>query len=368
VTQPDGNIPDSAIGSLSEFAAKTQEDWDADIRGKTTVPYTKFSDGWGGLLSGILGAGNNALNAITQIGTLIWTVGGSIIDDVGDFINAALSNASTALTNAGLSLAGLESALKGAFDAWFGGTAGTGTVAEFEYTIESIKDAVINGYNVITFTSDEVAWSVPAHAEMHIAAIGGGQNGGGGGGTGGLHGSFLSSLVDVTGVSAFDIQIGTAGNKSYVREAAGTAHTGAVILESLLHGSSGGITNSLGQLTGTTSLPGSGGNGGSGGPSGTNATSGQSTVLASGGAAGGAGPAGGNGSAGGSVSAGSLIKCGGAGGGGGGRATAIFNGGGWGGSGGYPGGGGGAAGTGWSGGPNGAAGPGAPGVVWIYYR
>lgn len=285
---------------------------------------------------------------------------GNVVTTVGDIFEDAF----TALSNWGADVIGGFAAI---FNGWFGG-GGTGSPAEVTYVIETIKDAVINGYNVVTFTSDAVAWPVPAHAEMHIAAIGGGQNGGGGGGTGGLHGSFLSSLVDVTGVSAFDIQIGTAGNKSYVREAAGTAHTGAVILESLLHGSSGGITNSLGQLTGTTSLPGSGGNGGSGGPSGTNATSGESSALASGGTAGGAGPAGGNGSAGGSVSAGSLIKCGGAGGGGGGRATVIFNGGGWGGSGGYPGGGGGAAGTGWGGGADGAAGPGAPGVVWIYYR
>lgn len=286
---------------------------------------------------------------------------GNVVATVGDVFDDAFN----ALSDWGT---GVLNRFKAFFNGWFGGSSGTGSEAEVTYVIETIKDAVINGYNVVTFTSDAVAWPVPAHAEMHIAAIGGGQNGGGGGGTGGLHGSFLSSLVDVTGVSAFDIQIGTAGNKSYVREAAGTAHTGAVILESLLHGSSGGITNSLGQLTGTTSLPGSGGNGGSGGPSGTNATSGASSALASGGAAGGAGPAGGNGSAGGSVSAGSLIKCGGAGGGGGGRATVIFNGGGWGGSGGYPGGGGGAAGTGWGGGADGAAGPGAPGVVWIYYR
>lgn len=113
MTQPDGEVPDSAIASLSAFAAKTQEEWDDDIRGKTTVPYTKFAGGWGGLLSGILGAGNNALNAITQIGTLIWKVGGSIIDDVGDFINSALSNAGTALANAGTALGNVQATING---------------------------------------------------------------------------------------------------------------------------------------------------------------------------------------------------------------------------------------------------------------
>lgn len=113
MTQPDGEIPDKAIASLSAFAAKTQQDWDAEIRGKTTVPYNKFVSGWTGLLSGILGAGNNALNAITQIGTLIWKVGGSIIDDVGDFINGAISSAGTALANAGTALGHVQATING---------------------------------------------------------------------------------------------------------------------------------------------------------------------------------------------------------------------------------------------------------------
>jgi len=364
VTQPDGNIPDSAIGSLSEFAAKTQEDWDADIRGKTTVPYTKFAGGWGGLLSGILGAGNNALNAITQIGTLIWTVGGSIIDDVGDFINAAVSNAGTALTNAGLSLAGLESALKGAFDAWFGGSAGTGTVAEFTYTIEAIKDAVINGFTVTTFTSDTAAWPVPVHAECTAVMISGGQNGSGT--TGGLHGSFLATPIDLTGVTALDVKIGTAGNLSYIREANGTAHTGAVISQSASHGSGGGIAGTFG-LTETTSLPGSGGDGGPA-TNGTFGEAGDSSALAAGGAGGASGIFGRDGQPGGSVSAGSQIKCGGGGGGGGGGGYAPFNSGGDGGAGGYPGGAGGGRGAVTGGATAGSSGPGAPGVIWLFYR
>lgn len=108
MTQPDGEIPDSAIASLSSFAAKTQEDWDDEIRGKTTNPYTKFVSGWAGLLAGITGAANNAVNAITQIGTLIWKVGGNLIDDVGDFINSALSNASTAFANAASALGNVQ--------------------------------------------------------------------------------------------------------------------------------------------------------------------------------------------------------------------------------------------------------------------
>lgn len=367
MTQPDGEIPDSAIASLSAFQAKTQEDWDDEIRGKTTVPYTKFAGGWGGLLSGILGAGNNALNAITQIGTLIWKVGGSLIDDVGDFINAALSNAATALTNSGLSLAGLESALKGAFDAWFGGSSGTGTVAEFTYTIESIKDAVINGYTVTTFTSNTAGWAVPSHAEMSAVMIGGGQNGSAvTTAVGGLHGSFAAMPIDLTGITSLDIQVGTAGNRSTVRVANVTPHTGTVVSQSPAAGASGGIAGTFG-LTPTNSVPGSGGNGGSSGGGGSAGTAGQPSGLALGGNGGSFGFFGGDGGDGGAVSAGSQVKCGGGGGGGGGGASSAGNTGGDGGAGGYPGGGGGGRGSGF-GAASGSNGPGAPGVVWLFYR
>lgn len=261
----------------------------------------------------------------------------------------------------------LPGILKSWWNGWFNRTDGTGSEAEVTYVIESIRDAVLNGYHVITFTSATAGWVVPENlVECHIAMTGGGQSGSGV--NGGLHGSFLSSLVDLTGITALDIMPGTAGNLSYARVAATSAHTGAVVVQSPIHGTGGGITNSLGQLTETTSLPGNGGTGGTGGPGGTIATAGQSTPMATGGAPGSRGNFGTSGQPGGSVSGGSKIKCGGAGGGGGGGANVVGNGGGNGGAGGYPGGAGAGRGEGWGGGPGGSVGPGAPGIVWIYWK
>lgn len=261
--------------------------------------------------------------------------------------------------------ADVTAGFKGAFDKWFGGTSGTGTVAEFEYVIESIRDAVINGYLVTAFTSDAVAWPVASAVDWNAALIGGGQNATGG--TGGLHGSFIARPLDMAGVTAIDVQIGTAGNLTTIRVAATPPHTGAILAQSAPHGTSGGVAlqGGLYGLSPTNSLPGSGGDGGSGGPGGTEATPGENSALATGGARGAAGNFGANGQPGGSVSAGSQIKCGGAGGGGGGRANVVLNGGGDGGAGGYPGGGGGGRGAGWGGGPNGLLGPGAPGVAFV---
>lgn len=252
---------------------------------------------------------------------------------------------------------------KGAFDGWFGGSSGAGTVAEFTYTFESIKDAVINGFTVTTFTSDTAAWSVPMHAEMTAVMISGGMNGSSV--TGGAHGSFLATPIDLTGITSLDIQIGTAGNLSYVREAHGTPHTGAIVAQSATQGSAGGIAGSFG-LTASSSQPGSGGNGSP--TSSTSGLPGEPSALAAGGTGGASGTFGQPGTAGGAVSAGSQIKCGGGGGGGGGGATFAGNFSGAGGAGGYPGGGGGGRGTVAGGGFPGAVGPGAPGVVWLFYR
>lgn len=259
----------------------------------------------------------------------------------------------------------IRGALTGIFNGWFG-AGGTGTAVEVTYTIEAIKEAVINGATVHGFAFDEVAWPVPAHVEAKGLVFGGGQSGGDV--TGGLHGSLIASNMDLTGITALDIQIGTAGNRTFIREAATPPHTGAILMESPLHGSAGGVTNEMGLLTPTTSLPGSGGIGGLGGPGAAVATAGELTPLAVGGAAGPNGPAGGNGTSGGSVSTGSQTKCGGGGGGGGGGANGFLGAGGNGGAGGYPGGGGGGAGRGWSGGPNGVGGPGAPGQAYLYLK
>ncbi len=312
----------------------------------------------------IVGVANGVGSVIAGAVDLIGGLGGFFAGLVGGLINGAqipILDPTKILH--------LPAILQSFWNVWLGRTDGTGSPAEVTYIIEKIKDAVLNGYNVITFTSATAGWVVPDHTEMHIAMTGGGQTGvGGGGGPVPLHGSFLSSLVEVTGIDALDIMPGTAGNRSYVRAASTSPHTGEVIVESLLHGSPGGISNQLGQLTETTSLPGNGGIGGTGGPSGIPATAGQSTPLAAGGAPGAQGPSGGSGGAGGSVSGGSRIKCGGGGGAGGGGANGLFGNGGPGGPGGYPGGAGGNGGAGWSGGAPGPGGPGAPGIVWIYYK
>jgi len=46
VTQPDGNVPDSAITSLAALAARTQEEWEDILRGRTVDPFEKFIDGF----------------------------------------------------------------------------------------------------------------------------------------------------------------------------------------------------------------------------------------------------------------------------------------------------------------------------------
>lgn len=258
------------------------------------------------------------------------------------------------------------------YNAWFGG-GGSGTTFDVTYTVEAIKDAIINGENVVTFAFDEVNWPVPAHTVCTAILVGGGlpggvsgdfSVGGGTGGDGGLHGSFKAVGIDLTGITHLDIQVGSAGNLSYIREANSTPHTGQVIVASAPHGSAGGIASTYG-FTPTTSLPGTGGKGGIG--PGSAGQPGGSTPSAAGGAGGASFTFGDIGAPGGSVSAGAQTKCGGAGGGGGGAASAVFNGGGPGGAGGYPGGGGGGGGASRTA-PGVAGGPGAPGVVWLFHR
>ena len=256
------------------------------------------------------------------------------------------------------------------FNGWFNRSDGTGSEAEVTYVIENIKDTIINGYTVTTFTSNTAAWPVPAHTECIAIMVGGGQPGSGV--NGGLHGSFVASPIELTGITALDIQVGTAGNLSYIRVADSAAHSGTILAQSPVHGSKGGIATTFG-LTETSSQPGSGGQAGTSGTSSGSPSAGlpgESSALAAGGAGGGrstTGP-GHDGQPGASVSAGSQIKCGGGGGGGGGGTSALVARGGDGGAGGYPGGGGGGRAIGWSGGSSGSVGPGAPGVVWLYYK
>lgn len=83
----------------------------------------------------------NAGHAIAQLGSLIGKVGGSIIDDVGDFINAAKANAQTALTNAGISLAGLQNFLDALASAFGGSSSGNNVSTVAAYSIEVAQSA-----------------------------------------------------------------------------------------------------------------------------------------------------------------------------------------------------------------------------------
>lgn len=257
---------------------------------------------------------------------------------------------------------------------WFDRTDGDGSASQTQQVVEAIRDAVLNGWNVHVVTADETNWPVPTHIDSRVAMFGGGQNGNPGGsngqatgGAGGLGGSFLAQPIDLTGITNLDFQIGTAGNKSFVRVAnTTTPHTGTVVAQSPDHGSQGGIATEFG-YTSTTSTPGNGGNGGGYGPASGSvpATDGQSSAVAAGGIHGGTNVAGGDG---GSVSAGATTKCGGGGGGGGGGAGNAGQVGKRGGDGGYPGGGGAGGGTGPIVNTGGPRGLGAIGLIVIYTK
>jgi hypothetical protein len=60
---------------------------------------------------------------------------------------------------------------------WFDRSDGSGSVPELTYTIGAIKDAVINGYNVIGFSTSVAGYVVPMHVEARAILVGGGQNG-----------------------------------------------------------------------------------------------------------------------------------------------------------------------------------------------
>lgn len=267
---------------------------------------------------------------------------------------------------------------------WSGGTSATGTPTEVQETLETIKQAVINGYTVDTITSSS-SYAKPntTISELVIIAIGGGNSGfggssgttttGGAPGAGGVNGGFLKVNLDPTTISwPVPVTIGTAGNETSFGSYVGTVSGG------------GGIQGDFGYLA-TSSTPGSGGTGGTGGYKtgtsanyGTRGATGGSSAAASGGAGGLATvlPAS-TGTAGDAVSAGAETKCGGAGGGGGGggnpTGTLAQAKGGNGAAGGYPGGGGGGAGggagfnTGGVGG-GGTGGVGATGVLWVFWK
>lgn len=99
--------PTADTNKVSAMATgRTQSAFEAVYKPKVqqSSPWHVATGIWNGIAAGISSAANNAVNAITQIAHLIARVGGAVIEDVGDFLNAARANAQTALTNAGHAL------------------------------------------------------------------------------------------------------------------------------------------------------------------------------------------------------------------------------------------------------------------------
>lgn len=283
---------------------------------------------------------------------------------------------------------GVTSLIQGAFSTWFGGGGGSGTIPEWNHTIESIKDAVLNGYTVHAFTSTTANWTdFLGCTELKLVGISAGNNGSPGsgtaGGAGGAGGKHQVLMVDPTSLSGIDVTIPTAGNDLVMRVAnTSTPHTGVELMR-VGASSPGGIAvgpEGFAPTASNAAMGGTGGQGNSaGGGVGLVGSAGSASNSAAGGTGGAAGAnsAGANGGTGGdgaSVSAGAAVKCGGGGGGGGGGAGANFGfggAGGAGGDGGYPGGGGGGGGGRTNAsipGTVGSAGAGAPGVGWAMYK
>lgn len=225
----------------------------------------------------------------------------------------------------------------GIFNTWFGGHDSVGHPSEVAYTIQDIKDTVLNGYTVEAKISSGT-WTVPENIkECVVILIGGGASGGNGdagsmsamlGGAGGFNGSYLAVSLDVDSLGeSVDYVVGQGGVPS-----SGTISAPSVPGTPTSFGNfavtspnaEGGIGTTFG-YTPTNSTPGNGGAGGgitpppgTGQYSATPAEVGQSSAAAGGGAKGtGGGTTGTAGGHGGTVSGAAQVKCGGGGGGGG---------------------------------------------------
>jgi hypothetical protein len=153
MTQPNLLMPDTAFnyGSLHDLSLKDEDDWMSELRGGVRSPFLKFEDfvqsafhvinGFASLIAHVGGeiaedvadfintAIANATNALNQIGTLIWKVGGTVIDDVGDAIKGTaitLGNLTDDLLHNAAAVIGaipqhLISGLNGALNAINGG-------------------------------------------------------------------------------------------------------------------------------------------------------------------------------------------------------------------------------------------------------
>lgn len=271
------------------------------------------------------------------------------------------------------------SGFAGIFNGWFGG-GGVGTPQEVQYTVEAIKQAILDGWVVDTIVATST-YVVPQCSELKVILIGGGQNGQDGGpareSNGGLGGGFVVEMLDAAALQGktLNFSIASSGATTWVGEAS------MGILAECAAGSVGGIAVGPEGYAPTSSAPGNGGRGGRGSyyqdGSSTSPTPGTGSAKGAGGQAGTTGRPGTAGKAGGNVSAGASVKCGGGGGGGGGggdpRVITDTYTAGPGGPGGYPGGGGGGGGGagGWiinGYGTHGAGGIGAVGCAWVLWK
>lgn len=290
-------------------------------------------------------------------------------DDVNAQVTSFFGNPGTSIL--ALVPVVVENLITGIFSGWFGSAPDESTPERANYTIRAIKDAVLNGYIVSTFTSSGVFTVTDRMTELVAICVGGGRTGSSGvwspygaGGAGGVGGGYQVYTLDVSeildGESSVDVPVTIAaenGDTSFGSFAA--SFPGA-----------GGIASPYG-FTPTSSSPGAGGAGGTSIPAGSGlynpapGAAGEPSAVAAGGLGGAPRSRGGNGN---SADPAAVTKSGGSGAGGGGSASDLLSGnkGGAGGNGGYPGGGGGGGGGagGGAGAAPGAGGYGAPGVFF----
>lgn len=194
--------------------------------------------------------------------------------------------------------------MSGIVNGWFGGNGTVGDPQEVQYTVESIKQAIINGYTVDTIVTSG-SYTVPQCTELGVILIGGGENGqngrlGNGRALGGRGGGYTTLMLDAPALvgKTLSVTIGASGSATTVKD-------GSTTLLSVSPGYEGGISTGVWGFGPTTSGPGAGGEGGLGRTqaSGSSGSPGQGTPLASGGTAGNynASGDGGNGGAGGNV-------------------------------------------------------------------
>lgn len=136
MTQPDGATPSSSITALSSFAAKTQDDWEAEIKAPYTNTYTNVLDG---LFGGIVHAGSLALSIVSEVVRAILGLDpttffvsieqalSALAHFFGQIINGFVGIFSGAVGVAGKAVTDIFTAIGGFFGALLSGFTGTST-------------------------------------------------------------------------------------------------------------------------------------------------------------------------------------------------------------------------------------------------